>query len=56
MTFIRGRSLETILLSTAQNLTPHEAAVVSRMAEGSKVIYRRSLSGGQAFLDAWSNG
>lgn len=60
MTFIRGRSLANTLfiIDEAQNLTPHEAkTVVSRMAEGSKVI----LLGDPAqvdsmFLDASSNG
>ncbi|MGC6456520.1 MAG: PhoH family protein [Coraliomargaritaceae bacterium] len=60
MTFIRGRSLANtiFIIDEAQNLTPHEAkTVVSRMAEGSKVI----LLGDPAqvdsmFLDASSNG
>ncbi len=60
MTFIRGRSLSNTLfiIDEAQNLTPHEAkTVVSRMAEGSKVI----LLGDPAqvdsmFLDESSNG
>ena len=60
MTFIRGRSLANtiFIIDEAQNLTPHEAkTVVSRMAEGSKVI----LLGDPAqvdsmFLDTNSNG
>lgn len=60
MTFIRGRSLaDTIfIIDEAQNLTPHEAkTVVSRMAEGSKVILLGDpYQVDSMFLDAMSNG
>jgi PhoH-like ATPase len=60
MTFIRGRSLSNTLfiIDEAQNLTPHEAkTVVSRMAEGSKVILLGDpYQVDSMFLDAWSNG
>jgi PhoH-like ATPase len=60
MTFMRGRSLSNtiFIIDEAQNLTPHEAkTVVSRMAEGSKVILLGDP--GQVdsmFLDTNSNG
>ena len=60
MTFIRGRSLANtiFIIDEAQNLTPHEAkTVVSRMAEGSKVILLGDPQQVDSmFLDAWSNG
>lgn len=60
MTFIRGRSLSNtiFIIDEAQNLTPHEAkTVVSRMAEGSKVILLGDpYQVDSMFLDAWSNG
>lgn len=60
MTYIRGRSLaDTIfIIDEAQNLTPHEAkTVVSRMAEGSKVILLGDpYQVDNMFLDAMSNG
>lgn len=60
MTYIRGRSLaDTIfIIDEAQNLTPHEAkTVVSRMAEGSKVILLGDpYQVDSMFLDAMSNG
>ena len=60
MTFIRGRSLANtiFIIDEAQNLTPHEAkTVVSRMAEGSKVILLGDpYQVDSMFLDAWSNG
>ncbi|MGJ8653922.1 MAG: PhoH family protein [Opitutaceae bacterium] len=60
MTFIRGRSLANtiFIIDEAQNLTPHEAkTVVSRMAEGSKVIMLGDpYQVDSMFLDAWSNG
>ncbi|MFT4901527.1 MAG: PhoH-like ATPase [Lentimonas sp.] len=60
MTFIRGRSLSNtiFIIDEAQNLTPHEAkTVVSRMAEGSKVIMLGDPQQVDSmFLDAWSNG
>lgn len=60
MTFIRGRSLSNtiFIIDEAQNLTPHEAkTVVSRMAEGSKVILLGDPHQVDSmFLDAWSNG
>lgn len=60
MTFIRGRSLANtiFIIDEAQNLTPHEAkTVVSRMAEGSKVILLGDpYQVDSMFLDTWSNG
>ena len=60
MTFIRGRSLANtiFIIDEAQNLTPHEAkTVVSRMAEGSKVILLGDPDQVDSmFLDAASNG
>lgn len=60
MTFIRGRSLANtiFIIDEAQNLTPHEAkTVVSRMAEGSKVILLGDPDQVDSmFLDASSNG
>lgn len=60
MTFIRGRSLANtiFIIDEAQNLTPHEAkTVVSRMAEGSKVILLGDpYQVDSMFLDAMSNG
>ena len=60
MTFIRGRSLSNtiFIIDEAQNLTPHEAkTVVSRMAEGSKVILLGDPDQVDSmFLDAASNG
>ncbi|WP_269527077.1 PhoH family protein [Coraliomargarita parva] len=60
MTFIRGRSLSNTIfvIDEAQNLTPHEAkTVVSRMAEGSKVILLGDpYQVDSMFLDATSNG
>ncbi|MEN8829351.1 MAG: PhoH family protein [Lentimonas sp.] len=60
MTFIRGRSLANtiFIIDEAQNLTPHEAkTVVSRMAEGSKVILLGDpYQVDSMFLDVWSNG
>jgi PhoH-like ATPase len=60
MTFIRGRSLSNtiFIIDEAQNLTPHEAkTVVSRMAEGSKVILLGDpYQVDSMFLDTWSNG
>lgn len=60
MTFIRGRSLANtiFIIDEAQNLTPHEAkTVVSRMAEGSKVILLGDPDQVDSmFLDATSNG
>ena len=60
MTYIRGRSLANtiFIIDEAQNLTPHEAkTVVSRMAEGSKVILLGDpYQVDSMFLDAMSNG
>lgn len=60
MTFIRGRSLSNtiFIIDEAQNLTPHEAkTVVSRMAEGSKVILLGDPDQVDSmFLDSNSNG
>ena len=60
MTFIRGRSLANtiFIIDEAQNLTPHEAkTVVSRMAEGSKVILLGDPDQVDSmFLDSTSNG
>jgi PhoH-like ATPase len=60
MTYIRGRSLANtiFIIDEAQNLTPHEAkTVVSRMAEGSKVILLGDpYQVDNMFLDAMSNG